>query len=205
MVLEEEDRVPNKVLLHAGLDLMRQVGKPLTQTASNGRSMFYALPNGETVRVRTCNDHLLVVLAEDANAKMNIEGTDHVLIVMPRKARTAGPVDAYFVPTAVVAEAARPPERKAERLAAGSDDRTWNIVFTEKKSSKGSAYAGFGKKWARYRLDGDASAGAAANAPPSPTPPPAGLKLGDIIVTAKRQIAEAAGVAPEAVRITIDA
>jgi hypothetical protein len=40
--------------------------------------MRYSLPNSESVRVRTCNDHILIVLGDKAsgNAKPNIEGTD---------------------------------------------------------------------------------------------------------------------------------
>ena len=85
-------RVPNEELLEVGLSLMKRANRPLERLKTNTRSMQYALPNGETVRVRTCNDHVLVALAASARkgAALNIEGTDHLLIVMPEIPRTAG-------------------------------------------------------------------------------------------------------------------
>src|SRR5260370_31256319 len=102
-------RVDNESLLAIGLDMMRQEGKALAKLQSSGRSMLYALPNGETVRVRTCNDHILIVLADrpDDSAKLNIEGTDWLLIVMPEIERTPGRVIAYLVPTTGAVVAAR--------------------------------------------------------------------------------------------------
>ena len=102
--------VDNHALLAAGLDLMRQSGRSLKKVTGFGRSMRYTLPNGETVRVRTCNDHILIVLSdkpEGLETKLNIEGTDWLLIVMPEVERTPGKVRAYFLPTGVAVEAAR--------------------------------------------------------------------------------------------------
>ena len=56
----KEDRIDNEVLLRAGLELMRLNSKPLTKLPSKGRSMLFELSNGETVRARTCNDHILI-------------------------------------------------------------------------------------------------------------------------------------------------
>ena len=95
--------------------------------------MQYALPNGETVRVRTCNDHVLVALAASARkgAALNIEGTDHLLVVMPEIPRTGGSVIAYLVPTEIAVEAVR--TTHADWLASNPNtkgkNRTWNIWF----------------------------------------------------------------------------
>ncbi|MCY3878138.1 MAG: hypothetical protein OXF74_03040 [Rhodobacteraceae bacterium] len=71
-------KICNKMLREAGLELMRENGKPLTKLSSSGRAMLYSMPNGESVRVRTCNDHILVVVADKpaADASLNIQGTD---------------------------------------------------------------------------------------------------------------------------------
>src|SRR5260370_41034626 len=102
--------VDNDALLAAGLDLMRKNGKPLTKILGTGRSMRYTLANGETVRVRTCNDAILIVLADKpsgSDAKLNIEGTDWLLVVMPEVERTPGNIRAYLVPSSVAVEATR--------------------------------------------------------------------------------------------------
>jgi hypothetical protein len=206
MTMPIDDRVPNETLLEAGLALMAKAGKPLTPTQTKGRSMIYAMPKGETVRVRTCNDHILVILAEnqETDAKLNIEGTTHVLIVMPRKARTAGYVDAYLVPSEDVAKAARTPNRIAVRTQANRlDNLTWNLWFSEKKSRNDAS--GFAKKWAHYRLPGEMRTDNASLTQLNAEPSLGGnLRLGDVIAAAKRQIAEVAGVSPEAVRISLD-
>src|SRR5258707_15486035 len=107
--MKKSDSVPNESLLAAALELMKQNGKPLTKSHGHGRSMRYSLQNGESVRVRTCNDHILIVLGDQpsGNAKLNIEGTDWLLIAMPEVPRTPGKVRAYFVATEVAVEAAR--------------------------------------------------------------------------------------------------
>lgn len=164
--------------------------------------MLYQLASRETVRVRTCNDHLLVVLAdrEAEDAKLNIEGTDFLLVVMPETPREFGPVMAYLVPTPVAVEAARTTHREwlASRPNTKGDNRTWNLWFDDAGPAKAN---GFAKKWGRYRLPGTASTS------PQPQAQPAGVaatKLGEVIAAARRQIADAAGVPPEAVRISVD-
>jgi hypothetical protein len=171
--------------------------------------MIYVMQNRQTVRVRTSNDPILVVVADHdgEGAKLNVEGTDHILFIMPRKARTHGPVDAYFLPSDVVATSSREAHREwlANQPNTKGDNRTWNLRFLEKPSRKNSASYGFARKWAAYRLPGEASTLAEPITPPeAPPEPTSGLKLGDVIAAAKRQIAEVAGVPPDAVRISVD-
>ena len=193
-----EGRIPNEMLLEVGLTLMKRAGQPLERLKTNTRSMQYALLNGETVRVRTCNDHVLVALAATARkgSALNIEGTDHLLIVMPEIPRTAGSVVAYLVPTQVAVEAVR--TTHADWLASNPNtkgkNRTWNIWFDE--ASKAGSFA---EKWSKYRLPGTAST---FKATPSPTG--ANGTLGDVIAAAKQQIAVAAGVPIDAVKITVE-
>jgi len=201
-----EDRVPNEALVQAGLDLMKQFGKPLQRIKSNGRAMIYQMPDGETVRLRTCNDHLLVVLADTDDpdtARLNVEGTDHVLIVMPERQRTPGPVMGYLVPARIVADAARSSHREwlATKPNTKGDNRTWNLWFDTYGPSKANNFA---EKWQQYRLGGTAFAGLATAAPFYSSPISGPRKLADVITAAKLEIAEAAGVSADCVKITID-
>jgi hypothetical protein len=195
-------RVSNESLLEAGLTLMQEAGRPLERLPTNSRAMKFSLSNGETVRVRTCNDHVLVVLADRAEqgASLNIEGTDYLLIVMPEVPRTVGPVRAYFLPTSVAVEAAR--RTHAEWLASQpstrGNNRTWNLWFSDEVAKGG----GFGRIWSQYRLPGRASTAATRSAADARVPGE-GRSLGAVIAEARKSIAEAAGVPIDAVKITV--
>ena len=63
----DQYRIPNESLVKAGLELMRLAGKQLERAQAKGRAMIYRTATGETVRVRTCNDHVLIVLADRAD------------------------------------------------------------------------------------------------------------------------------------------
>jgi hypothetical protein len=207
------DKVPNQDLLTSGLALMSQAGRPLTKVQTQTRAMIYELETGDKVRVRTCNDHILVVLADsaDADAKLNIEGTEYLLIVMPLKERTPGPVIAYFLPTNVAVESARSShvEWLASNPATSGNNRTWNLWFDDEPTP----WRGFAAKWRQYRVNGSAS-----TATVDPTPAPASANtgapapyrtqvarsLGDVIAEARKQIADAAGVPIDAVKISVN-
>lgn len=207
-----KDKVPNEALVEAGISLMSQLGHTLERVSTQTRAMVYALPNGKTVRVRTCNDHILVVLADSPklDAKLNIEGTDHLLIVMPETPRKIGPVIGYFVPTEVAVEAVRRSHAEwlASAPATAGNNRTWNLWFNGGKAG----HEGFATKWQKYRLPGLAST--AQQQPTSTSGPKSGPReatmparmrsLGDVIAEARRQIAEAAGVPIDAVKISVN-
>lgn len=197
-------KVPNDDLLQAGLHLMEQNGTPLERVEAKGRAMIYRTPDHKTVRVRTCNDHVLVAVADspEPQAKLNIEGTDSILIVMPEAPRSRGPVMAFLLPASVAVDAVRSNHRDwlASNPSTKGENRTWNIWFDDDGPSKSSGYA---KKWAAYRLAGSAttqnlrSKSSAANGGDA-------ASLGDVIAEAKRRIAEVAGVPESAVRISLD-
>lgn len=198
--MPDKERVESGALIEAGLAAMRQCGKPLGRLPSKGRSMIYALPNGETVRLRTCNDHVLIVVADrsDADAKLNIEGTDWLLTVMPEIERTKGNIVAYLLPTKEVEVEARRTYREwlAGNPNTKGDNRTWNLWFRNDAPTK----TNYAVKWAKYRLGGtvDLRQTLAAND---------STRRVDIkteVENARRRIAEAAGVAIEAVKITIN-
>jgi hypothetical protein len=196
--------IDNGGLLAAGLELMRQNGNPLTKVTGFGRSMRYTLPNGETVRARTCNDHILIVLSDKPKGpktKLNIEGTDWLLIVMPEVERTPGKVRAYFLPASVAVEAARRTHNDwlATNPQTKGNNLTWCLWFRDDEKTNN-----FDKIWSQYRLKG------VAETHPDPAPAaPAGnasepVNVKAEVESARQRISRAAGVSPEAVRITID-
>jgi hypothetical protein len=189
--------VPNESLLAAALELMKQNGKPLTKTNGTGRSMRYSMPSGETVRVRTCNDHILIVLGNKAegDAKLNIQGTDWLLVVMPEIPRRPGNVLAYLVPTAVAVKAARETHQAwlATNPNTKGDNRTWNLWFNENGPKKAN---GFHNHWSKYLLKGSADVEQA--------PAAAETDVKSEVEAARLKISKAAGVPLSAVRISID-
>ena len=179
---------------------MRQNGKPLVRMPGHGRSMRFVLGTGETVRVRTCNDHVLIALADDPNpdkAKMNIEGTDWLLIVMPEVERSPGKVLAYLVPTQVAADEVRFCHRewlKSKPKTAGTN-MTFNLWFGP--SGKSGGYA---DKWQKYLLHGSTEAKQASLT--DAVAPTGNIK--DEVELARQRIAKAAGVSTAAVKIMVD-
>ena len=135
-------------------------------------------------------------------AKLNIEGTDKILVVMPEIPRSPGPVVAYFLPTAVAVDAVRSchSEWLASNPSTKGENRTWTIWFDDEGPAKSG---GFAKKWANYRLQGSADA---RTSPKSQEEPLASnpISLGEVIAEAKRRIAAVAGIPESAVRITLD-
>ncbi len=196
-------RIDNEVLLQAGLELMRRTGKPLAKLPSKGRSMLFGLSNGETVRARTCNDHILIVVADDPaeDSRLNIEGTDWLLIVMPEVERTDGRVLGYLVPTKEAVEEARRTHRSwlATNPNTKGGNTTWNLWFDKGGPEKANNY---GDKWAKYRLEGDVSTLDVATHQVSPAGEATDIKAA--VEAARQRIAAVAGVSPHAVRISID-
>jgi hypothetical protein len=193
-------RIPNDGLLAAGLELMKQNGKVLTKQPNFGRAMMYSLPNSETVRVRTCNDHILIVLSDQhsGNAKLNIEGTDWLLVVMPERERTPGNVKAYLVPTSVACEAARRTHQAwlDTHPNTKGDNKTWNLWFCADGPAKAN---NFDTHWMQYLLKGDADTTQMVS-----TSETTDGSVKTEVETARQRISRAAGVPPAAVRISID-
>ena len=202
------DRIDNEVLREAGLALMRENGKPLTKRPSFGRAMLYSMPNGESVRVRTSNDHVLVVVADKstADAHLNIEGTDWLLIVMPEVERAEGKVIAYLVPTKEVEEAVRRSHQTwlSSNPKTKGKNTTWNLWFDHSLSGMAGREEkyGYAEKWATHRLSGDISTKDIASIS-SGRRGDAGSIQAEVEV-ARQRIAHAASVPPDSVKISID-
>jgi hypothetical protein len=197
-------KVPNDELRRAGLRLMEQNGKPLQRIEAKGRAMIYKTADRETVRVRTCNDHVLIAVAEspEEGARLNIEGTERILVVMPEVPRSRGPVIAFFIPTSVAVAEVRSAHREwlASNPSTKGKNRTWNIWFDDDAPSEASGYA---RKWAEYRLNGSSTTQNSLERRVQSRTGTA-TRLGEVITEAKRRIAEVADVPESAVRITID-
>ncbi len=195
------ERIESEILVQAGLAAMARAGRPLTRLPSKGRAMIYGMPDGQTVRVRTCNDHVLIVVGDTAapDARLNIEGTDWLLFVIPEIERTPGNAISYLLPTKEVETEAR---RTHEEWLAGNpntkgDNKTWNLWFKKDAPAKANDYA---TKWANYRLDVSIVTPKAA----TPLNGGRGPNIKTEVEEARRRIAEAAGVPIEAVKITIN-
>ena len=200
--MAKTNKVGNEVLLQAGLELMNKSAKPLTKRSSKGRAMIYEMPDGDTVRVRTSNDHILIVVADKPtqDARLNIEGTDWLLIVMPETERQQGNVLGYLVPTEEATQEAR--RSHAEWLASNPNthggNTTWNLWFNDRGPGAASNYA---VKWTEYRLDADVTTlqmGAES------TQFSGSGNINTVVESARASIAKIAGVLPSAVRISID-
>ena len=204
--MAKSDRIDNEVLREAGLALMRENGKPLTKRPSPGRSMRYALPNGQSVRVRTSNDHILIVVADKptADAGLNIEDTDWLLIVMPEVERKAGNLIAYLVPTRKAVKAVRKSHRAwlSSNPNTKGSNTTWNLWFGPPPgmASRDGKY-GYAEKWAKYRLEGEVSTKEIMSVQGGRVSEAGSIKAE--VETARQRIARAAAVSPEAVQISI--
>lgn len=193
-------RIESGVLVEAGLTAMRLSGRPLTRVASKGRAMIYSLSNGETVRIRTCNDHVLIVVGDSPSpdAKLNVMGTDWLLVVMPEVERTPGNVLVYLIPASEVESEAR--RTHQEWLASNPNtnglNKTWNLWFHAGGPQGSNNYA---VKWAAYRLD--AIVASSESTERKSAAEPSSIKTE--VELARRRIAEVAGVPVNAVKITI--
>ena len=183
---------------------MRQSGKVLKKVSSPGRAMLYELEDGESVRVRTCNDHVLIAVADKPmkDARLNIEGTDWLLIVMPVQPRTHGDVRAYLVPTEEAVKAVREAHHSWLETNPNTkgDNTTWNLWFGGKGKRQSNNFA---EKWVGYLLPGTVSTDDLTDDASTPTSSGA-LDVKSEVRTAQIRIAKAAGVTPESVKISVD-
>ena len=200
--MTKKPRISNDILLQTGLTVMEQNGRPLTKAPSRGRSMLYSLPDGKTVRVRTCNDPVLIVLSNKPSgddAKLNIEGTDWLLIVMPDISRTLDRVLAYLVPSDVAVSASRNAHAMwlATKPNTSGNNTTWNVWFDDGHKP----WNGFASKWKKYLLKAKGVVSQAASYDQT-TRLKADMK--SEIEEARQRVSRAAGVPLEAVKITIE-
>lgn len=109
-------KIPNAALIKCAAEIMSAENRSFEPISTRGRSMIYRTEDNKTVRLRTSNDHVLVIAAKPLEDKwqLNIEGTDYVLVVMPVIQRVVGEVRAFLVPTELLVRLVR--EEYAEML-----------------------------------------------------------------------------------------
>ena len=199
-----DSKVPNKVLLRAALELMRQNGHVLTEEPTAGRSNIYRMADGKTVRVRTSNDPTLVVVAESAEpgARLNIEGPDRLLFVMLKNRRTEGEVVGYLVP---MQKAVKDVHEANERWRATDpntkgNNRTWNLWFDQggRKTANG-----YDEKWSEYRLNGTVSTHDVSTTTGPGGSTSAAIDIGQEVTAMQARIARATGLPPQSVKVSI--
>ena len=103
--MNSRNKIDNNLLREAGVELMKKNKMPLSNITC-GKSMIGFTPCKKSVRIRTCNDHRLIITAKqpDPNARLNIEGTYWLLMVMPEHERTLGKIIGYLIPIAEIKE-----------------------------------------------------------------------------------------------------
>lgn len=183
-------------LREIALKMMEDSGTPLHRQPGTGKAQIYARPDGSTVRLRTSADRVLLVTTDspDPGARLSVEGTDWLLIVMPKVRRTPGPVEAYLVPTDEAERAIR--DSHARWLASGANSNgntMWNLWFDDDGPDTSNRYA---QTWRRYRVrsaDGT-----------EPIVESSARTIKHAVEQARKTIADVAGVEPSAVRISID-
>ena len=117
-----------------------------------GRGNLYGLSDGETERIRTCQRHVLLVNADRPNpdAKLDIEGTDLLLVAMPEKERTEGKIIVFLIPTSEAVVEMRRAAKKwlATNPATKGQNMTWTLAFKDM-----TAHENYAVKWEGYRLN----------------------------------------------------
>ena len=186
---------------------------------SSGRSMIYRTDNEMTLRLRTSNDHVLVIVANPQGDSwdLNIKGTDLVLVVMPTHPRSVGEVRGFLVPTDVLVDAVFDEYRSPLSMPPSSDATPYAVPLAFGASSDdGSSFA---TTWEKYLLEASVDAGDFISEPdkrPTARPSPRGRRkrfhqeplssdqsVADIISDAKRRIARITGVPVEAVSVEV--
>ncbi len=141
-----------------GLDVMKKCGKPLTKQ-SNTKALIYELANGESVRLKTNKNRVLIAKTDGPNidAKQNLEVTNWILLVMPEVKGALDPVAAYLLPTSIVVDAFRSSHGKwlanPDTKTKGTN-MTWVLRFDGShsgRSDKNELY-GYADRWNIYRL-----------------------------------------------------
>jgi hypothetical protein len=200
-------RIPSKVLKEAALQQMSENDMELLKMTTGSRAMIYSMPDNKTVRIRTTNDPVLVVVAESADpkSKMNIEGTDYLLLSMPEEPRSPGKILCYLVPTNIAVDSIRESFMKwlDTNPNTNGDNKTRNIWF----DSKGSAWSGFRSKWEKYLLQASSEVKKIQKQIEASKDRDSKLQelktVADVVEFAAHEIARLSGISREKIRIDI--
>jgi hypothetical protein len=152
--MRRQKGIPTIILRQHAIEAMEKFGRPIERCSGVGSKQLFEDPAGETVCLRTHNDRRLVVTTSstEPNAKLDIEGTNYLLIAMPQSRREHGPTDVYLVPTPVAAQAIRKAHEAWLSTSPNTkgSNTTWKLEFDQTKYDWESNFAA---KWLEYRID----------------------------------------------------
>lgn len=150
----EASQFSTEALRSIGLAAMERSGRVLTRVASERRGQLYVMPDGCRVRLRTNNDRRVIVTTDDtrSDAKLDLDGCDFVLLVVPKQRRQRGPIEVYLVPFSEVqaAFATAHADWLASLPKTRGQNHTWQLFFDEGKPASAASFA---DKWRAYRID----------------------------------------------------
>ena len=157
--MKQRNQIDNKLLREAGVELMKKNKMPLGNI-TRGNSMIGLTPCKKSVRIRTSNDHRLIITANqpDPNASLNIEGTYWLLMVMPERERTFGKVIGYLIPTAEIKEKMKISHEAwlGTKPQTSGNNQTWTLEFNKYIGKRLDRHTELGfdffEKWKEYRL-----------------------------------------------------
>jgi hypothetical protein len=149
----KNEKLTTPALRAAALEIAEQSGRPLKRDILRPRKQAYCTSTGERVLLRTSNDRVLTATASSttpAEATLDFEDSDALLIAMPIERGRLSAVEAYWVPSG---DAARDVKAAHQRWLNGSpktnnNNRTYSVWFDEAISSSEL----FREKWSLYRL-----------------------------------------------------
>jgi hypothetical protein len=168
---------------------MAAAGVPIERVLGSTASQLWRITAGphagKTLRLRTNRDYAVMSLAETPDPEATIPSLDDVDFSGIACVNRSAEIECYLVPAArVVADMKAGHRASTEGGASGSKVR---ILYFRDKADR--EWYGYARKYADFRL-GRQSA-------PS-------RRGGDVVERARRMIAEAFGVPPEAVHISVD-
>ena len=157
--MKQRNQIANKLLREAGVELMKKNKMPLGNITC-GNSMIGLTPCKKSVRIRTSNDHRLIITANqpDPNASLNIEGTYWLLMVMPERERSLGKVIGYLIPTAEIKEKMKISHEAwlETKPQTSGNNQTWTLEFNKYIGKRLDRHTKLGfdffEKWKEYRL-----------------------------------------------------
>jgi hypothetical protein len=130
--MKDQSGFTTNALRSIGLAALERTGCGPTRVASERRGQLYTMSDGRTVKLRTNNDRRVIVTTDDtrSNAKLDLEGCDFVLLVVPKQIANADWL------------ASLPKTR--------DQNHTWQLFLNEGKPASGANFSG---KWHTYRID----------------------------------------------------
>lgn len=138
-------------LRRVGLDAMKRCSGELTKSTTHRGQIYYTVDK-KLVRLRTNNDRLILTATDGTNptAKLDLEGCDLVLLVVPRIKRMRGTVEVYLIPLQDIKSAFELSHRDWLKDAnTKGSNFTWQLALD---AAKPASMGGYAERWLKYRL-----------------------------------------------------